>query len=501
MSKSNPSTIAGTIAATFPARAVSGVPKCPRMSHFAVRRVAQIASLALLAAAGCASKPASPSVATDEIPSLPADSPVPPLSTDGEPQRQRVVVDSVNDTVDRFDLIIKQREQAKRNAVDLRETREAAGLKPDAKPQAEDEAATIEKLAAKLREGKPIDPPAGEVAANPPRSNVVSPADPRSEDWKAAEVSTANRPLDPNAPVEAPSDTASGALAASTGVEVTRGGAPTISRGSAVDPWINVQQKYATRVADDPRDLSAQLDLQLARFLQDEPVPMMSDLAALPAEDRELLAAMCDALSNFRSVVRGDGNPLSSVKARPFIEMADRIRARADLTLSGLTLCSKVTSFGVYDEIKPLVFQPNVENRAVVYCEVDGFISQLNADQKWETKLSLELKLYDDHGLQIWNVPANPTTDLASRRRRDFWLAKIITLPPNLAGGHYMLKAQVRDLLGNRVNEQTIQFAVKDNGAAVQSNVAAGAGPAAPRTEQRFEQQNERRNLVKEPVK
>ena len=479
------------------------LPKLRKTSHYTLGRVARIASFALLAAAGCASKSASPPVATDELPSLPSDTPAPPLSTDGEPQRQRVVVESVNDTVDRFDQIIKQREQAKRNAVDLRETRAAAGMNTGAKPQAQDELATVEELAARLREGKAIDaipeqmPDAAKLPAAPAIETQTAVAN-------VGGASTANRPLDPNAPVQSPVDVASGALAAPTGVEVTRTGEPTISRGSGGDPWNNVRQKYVSRVADDPRDLSAQLDLQLARFLQDEPVPMMSDLSALPAEDRELLAAMCDALSNFRSVVRGDGNPLSSVKARPFIEMADRIRARADLTLSGLTLCSKVTSYGVYDEISPLTFQPNVENRAVVYCEVDGFISQLNADQKWETKLSLELKLYDDHGLQIWHVPANATTDLASRRRRDFMLAKIIVLPANLAGGHYMLKAQVRDLLGNRVNEQTIQFAVRDNGAAGQGNAAAGAVLAVPRneqlSEQRSEQRSERRTQVKEPV-
>ena len=437
--------------------AVGDVSQLPRTSHFSRRALAQIAGLTLLATAGCASPKPSPPVTSDELPSVPSDR-VAPLSTDGEPQKQRVVVDSVNDTVDRFDAIIKQREQAKRNAVDLRETREAAGMKPVAKTPTEDEATTVEKLAAKLREGKPIDPI--------PQPAIATPVKPTAP--------TANQPVDPTAPSIDPSAaTASGAMTAQTGVEVTRGTAPNISRGSGIDPWTNVQQKYANRVADDPRDLSAQLDLQLARFLHDEPVPTMSDLSALPAEDRELLAAMCDALSNFRSVVRGDGNPLSSVKARPFVEMADRIRARADLTISGLTLCSKVSSFGVYDELKPLVFPQNVESRAVVYCEVDGFISQLNADQKWETKLSLELKLFDDHGLQIWNVPANPTVDLASRRRRDFYLAKIITLPANLAGGHYMLKAQVRDLLGNRVNEQTIQFAVKGNELPPAANVAA----------------------------
>src|SRR5690606_25834698 len=97
---------------------------------------------------------------------------------------------------------------------------------------------------------------------------------------------------------------ASGALSTPTRVQLADlpPVPPMIARQSSVDPLLAMEQKFANRVAEDPRDLSAQLEYQLLRFLKNEQVPKNNDLIGLPGEDQELLAAMCDALSNFRSI-------------------------------------------------------------------------------------------------------------------------------------------------------------------------------------------------------
>jgi hypothetical protein len=420
-----------------------------------------------LCVAGCAKKPSGEVPAGEPVPTAaarPARPAGPSLSPDAEAQRQAVVVDTVGDTVDRFDQIIRQREQANRAAADIRETKaaqetpvEAAAVGEPKVAAPDADASNIEKLAAALRARRPIDPIPDAEAAPPVTANAASNgAIGVSDGPSVSQRSSTNAAGERIA--------ASGSLTSGTGVEIQRdgtdAGSPDVRRTSSVDPMLAIQQKYVSRVAEDPRDLSAQLELQMLRFLKDEPVPAMNDLVALPAEDRELLAAVCDALSNFRSVVKAEPNPLNSEKARPFVEMAERIRTRADLTLSGLTLCTKVTDFGVYDKIEPLAFDAGEPKRFVVYCEVDGFLSQLNPDQAWETKLSLELRLYDAHGLQVWQVPAEETKDSSNRRRRDFFLVKLIQLPTTLPGGQYMMKASVRDLQANRIAQQTIQFKI-----------------------------------------
>ena len=411
-----------------------------------------------LCAAGCATKPAADATAQVQ-PETATRPPGPALTPDAEAQRQSVVIDTVGDTVDRFDQIIRQREQAKRNAADVREARIAA-QPPAAEVTAEEATAaaasdpsTIEKLAEALRARKPID----EIPEpKPPIQGNTSP----NTAVAATDAPTGQRSTAPQAHLSGEA-VASGSLSSGTGIQITSNGeAPNVTRSSAVDPMLALQQKYVSRVAEDPRDLAAQLELQMFRFLKDEPVPTMSDLTALPSEDRELLAALCDALSNFRSVVRADPNPLASEKARPFVEMAERIRTRADLTLSGLTLCSKVTDFGIYDKIEPTSFTAGQPRPFIVYCEVDGFLSQLNAAQEWDTRLSLELRLFDAHGLQVWQTQPEETKESSQRRRRDFFLVKLVQLPANLPGGQYMLKASVRDLQANRIAQQTIQFTV-----------------------------------------
>src|SRR5207244_2470832 len=93
------------------------------------------------------------------------------------------------------------------------------------------------------------------------------------------------------------------------------------------------EQRIAHQVHNFPRDLSAHLDDQLLRFLRDESVPDLNALASLPSEDRELLTALLDGLSNFRSLIRAENNLLVSRKIRPLLEMSDRLRNQADLAI------------------------------------------------------------------------------------------------------------------------------------------------------------------------
>ena len=87
------------------------------------------------------------------------------------------------------------------------------------------------------------------------------------------------------------------------------------------------------QVHDYPRDLGSQLDYELLRFVRDEPTPDLAAVSPLPVEDREILAAMLDGLNNFRDVARSDSKPMLSKKIQPLLDMADRLRSQAELTI------------------------------------------------------------------------------------------------------------------------------------------------------------------------
>lgn len=439
-----------------------------------------------LGAAGCMSQKGNTPGASAEQPAPILSKQAPqqpdvPLVSDGADASQRVLVDSVNDNVTRVSQILRQREQANVLAADIREQREAAALRRagDAanradSSNAENEASpsdndnspgAIEKLAADFR-ARMYQRKAAGVETNSATPTVANASEPQTDEWADLGLSAAEPQEDGDYGDAVPARRIQGAISEQTTIERNVPAAPTgkptpgIARGPGIDPMLAIQEKFLTRVNDDPRNLGAHLELQLARLLRNEPVPAMADLSTLNVEDRELIAAVSDALSNFRSLIRNDPNPLGAEKARPFIEMADRIRARSDLNVQSVNLCTSVKAFGNYEPIENTQFAAGSPTWTVFYCEVDGFLSQLSEKQQWESKLSLELRLYNEAGMQLWRVEPETVVDSSRKRRRDFFIAKRIQLPSNLAPGPYMLKATIRDLQANRVAESTLQVKV-----------------------------------------
>ena len=123
-----------------------------------------------------------------------------------------------------------------------------------------------------------------------------------------------------------------------------------------------LDERIGRLVKDYPRDVSAEFEFQLLQFLENQQVPQMQVLSSLPAEDRELLTAIVDGLSNFRNTLRLDNNMLLSKKVRPILDLADRLRSQAELSIPTLVLCNKVDGFGMYEPVEPR-FTANKDTR------------------------------------------------------------------------------------------------------------------------------------------
>jgi hypothetical protein len=226
----------------------------------------------------------------------------------------------------------------------------------------------------------------------------------------------------------------------------------------------DMAQRFAKQVKDYPQDVSAQFDWQLLQFLQGQSVPQMQSLAALSAEDREMLSAVLDGLTNFRNALRADNNMLLSRKIRPMLELSDRLRTQAELSIPTVALCTDVKGFGVYEPLEPARFPAdNKEHRVIVYCEVENFASQLDEQKRWQTKLTQDVVLYTEgNGLEVWRdrTPARPIIDYSRNRRHDFFIVKMVRLPANLTIGRYLLKVTVTDQQVNRVAENTVPIQI-----------------------------------------
>jgi len=219
-------------------------------------------------------------------------------------------------------------------------------------------------------------------------------------------------------------------------------------------------EKFSRRIKDYPRDVSAHLDYQLLQFLLDQPAPQLSALSSLPSEDRELITALIDGLSNFRNALRADRNMLLSRKIKPLLDVAERLRSQADLTIPTIALCTRVQGFGNYEPIEPARFAAGREHPAIVYCEIANFTSHLNDRQQWETRLTWDMTLYTEQGMSVWTDKTEQITDSSRNRRHDFFVRKVIKLPGTLTIGRYVLKVSIVDTQSNRVAEASVPIVI-----------------------------------------
>jgi hypothetical protein len=193
--------------------------------------------------------------------------------------------------------------------------------------------------------------------------------------------------------------------------------------------------------------------------LNDDPSPELAAFSELPNDDRELVSALIDGLSNFRSTVREDSTMLAAKKIQPLLEMIERLRMQADLTVPTVALCRKVEAFGKYDPITPSRFGAGKENAAIVYCEVENFMPKQEGTM-WKTRLTEQVTLYTDTGMLAWSDDRREVTDECRNHRHDFFAYNIIKLPATLTVGRYMLKVSIEDKNADRVAEATVPLEI-----------------------------------------
>jgi hypothetical protein len=215
------------------------------------------------------------------------------------------------------------------------------------------------------------------------------------------------------------------------------------------------EQRLQKLVQDYPRDLGNQLDYQLLRLVRDEPTPDLSDVSQLSSEDRDLLLALMDGLNNFRSAARSNNNLMLNSKIQPLLEMADRLRSQAQLSIPTVAFCSRVVSYGVYTPMESTKFPVGRNNELILYNEAANFTSIQGSDSIWRTRLRQEMVLYTDGGLAVWPEKSNAATfvDQSRNRRHDFFISRRVMLPSSLATGKYILKITLTDEQSDRVVE------------------------------------------------
>jgi len=185
-------------------------------------------------------------------------------------------------------------------------------------------------------------------------------------------------------------------------------------------------------------------------------------LPGLTQREREIVGLMQDFFRRLGQELDATGDPEVVVTA--IIELAAALQKQSSLVLPTVSLCTRVGGFGDYDEFPRTeqgryTFLAHSGQQAVVYVEVDDFVSELDAKGRWVTELSQQLVVFSDRdGIPVWREDWQLGTDISKNRREDFFIVQIITLPERLSVGLYQLKIHVRDKRSRAEAEVTIEF-------------------------------------------
>lgn len=184
-----------------------------------------------------------------------------------------------------------------------------------------------------------------------------------------------------------------------------------------------------------------------------EPTPGVS------AEAQRILGGLIRLIVSTRSAAR---NPLviGEEALGRAVEFRQLLADRADPEIPVVSMCRKVVTFGVYEEMGEEEFVAGRSTQTIVYSEIRNLRSEQTPDGKFRTLLATRLEVLTEGGESVWQHEEPEIEDLCRRRRTDFFIAQRIVLPTTMGEGNYILKVFAEDKLSGKANEASHPFTV-----------------------------------------
>lgn len=148
----------------------------------------------------------------------------------------------------------------------------------------------------------------------------------------------------------------------------------------------------------------------------------------------------------------------AALALRYFDTAEDHLSNLSTLDVHGLAFCTKVESFGRYEEFKSSDFKSGQE--VLLYVEVSHFGAETRGDQ-FETELQGEYEIFDKQGVRLANVVLPLDKQLCNNRRRDYFIAYRLFIPKDVPSGSYTLRLTVEDVKGKKSSQSSIEFKVR----------------------------------------
>lgn len=233
--------------------------------------------------------------------------------------------------------------------------------------------------------------------------------------------------------------------------------ATTVAEEFSIRKYIKMLEEA---LCEHPSDVNLQWLLSTMHLVmgEEEKATELSD--GISVEPAELLRDAVRLFADMRQLLVDPSHPADDTLAA-LETLRTKLRDRSELELPVVALCSRVRTFGVYDDMPADQFVAFQTNRAVVYTEVKHFLSHKTEEGQYETLLAGRLELLSTDGHLVWHHEEDSIKEVSRQRREDFFLAQLVTFPSDLAPGDYVLKVMIQDLLCGKANEAHVEFTVR----------------------------------------
>jgi len=141
--------------------------------------------------------------------------------------------------------------------------------------------------------------------------------------------------------------------------------------------------------------------------------------------------------------------PLPPVQVVPPPPQLSPPQAVASLVIADLRICRRVLGFG---RTEPLATGHVTPTQAIlIYCEVEG-LSDEEVNGDFRSRMSSSVAIVAEGATEpAWRGELGIAEDHCNRHRRDYFVSYRLTIPADLAPGHYEVQITQKDLLsGNQ---------------------------------------------------
>ncbi len=247
-----------------------------------------------------------------------------------------------------------------------------------------------------------------------------------------------------------------------TAAEPPKANATNAPLDTSADDGLMLSEKLIARLrteAETSNDWPSQWRLRMTLLAFDHDAEAARVSTALSEPVRSLAVALIEAGVAIRNAGADPLVPAEEALQRTE-QLYQAVRERADPQVLALALCRKVVTFGVYEEMAGEEFVAGRSIQTIVYSEIANLHAKATDDGFHETRLATRLEVLSAGGESHWQREEPEIIDRCRARRKDFFLAQRITLPPTLPAGEYVLKVFVEDKLANRGDEVSRPFTI-----------------------------------------